>query len=474
MFSSSRRSKRKRGVILSSEGWQRLESAKKAREIETNRGIAYTLEDLNELTGLSSHTLTKVRRRQKPVDRQTLEDYFNAFDLKLTASDYTKPIALLKTQLKSVDSDEEDSTLKSQILQQERKREPSLPEGQVPLDSPFYIMRSPVEENCYQTILQPGSLIRIKAPRRMGKSSLMVRILNHAAQQGCQTVFLSLQLADRSILQDLDKFLQWFSASVGLGMRMPNRLDDYWDLLFGSKISCKIYFEEYLLANAAQPLVLALDDVDRLFDYPELADEFFGLLRTWHEQAKNNGIWQQLKLIVAHSTEVYIPLNTNKSPFNVGLPIELQSLNVEQIQSLAERYDLSWSKQDAQQMMGLVCGHPYLIQLGLYALWKDKISWQQLLQQADEGIGIYANHLQRILWTLEKDSALANAYFQVLRASEPVELELIEGFKLESLGLVNLQGNKATSSCDLYTKYFSDRLNNRPLIINSQSIRSAQ
>jgi hypothetical protein len=38
-----------------------------------------------------------------------------------------------------------------------------------------------------------------------------------------------------------------------------------------------MYFEQYLLAEIKAPLVLALDDVDRLFQYSELADEFFGL-----------------------------------------------------------------------------------------------------------------------------------------------------------------------------------------------------
>ena len=457
MFSSSQRSKRKRGVILSQKGWQRLESAQKAAQAELNQEIPFTLEDLNELTGLSSHTLTKVRRRQKPVDRQTLEDFFNAFDLRLTATDYTKPIA--------TDEDREEEEIyrrqnaSSSELSRNRKLEPSVPEGQVSLNSPFYVERSPVEENCYETILQPGSLIRIKAPRRRGKSSLMVRILDNAAQQGCQTVFLSFQLADRSIMGDLDKFLQWFSASVGLGMRLPNRLGSYWDDLFGSKISCKMYFEEYLLTNTTQPLVLALDDVDRLFDYPELADDFFGLLRTWHEQAKNRNIWQQLRLIVAHSTEVYIPLNVNKSPFNVGLPIELDFFNVQQIQSLAAQYDLSWSTEQAKQLMALVCGDPYLVQLGLYSMWKEQISLEQFFQQNKQGIGIYANHLQRLLWSLEKDPLLSSAYSQVLQTSSPVELELLQAFKLESLGLVNLQGNQATSSCNLYKKYFSDRLN---------------
>lgn len=53
------------------------------------------------------------------------------------------------------------------------------PEGQVPLSSPFYVERPPIETTCYGAIAQPNALIRIKAPRQVGKSSLMSRILHH-------------------------------------------------------------------------------------------------------------------------------------------------------------------------------------------------------------------------------------------------------------------------------------------------------
>ncbi|MEL7007038.1 MAG: AAA-like domain-containing protein [Cyanobacteria bacterium J06648_1] len=454
MFSSSQRTKRKRGVILSAQGWQRLSSAQRASESEQNGGLPFTLEDLNEKTGLSAHTLTKVRRQQSPVDRQTLECYFNAFNLALNEEDYTKPIPEVEPTTQGKNGHIQN------LYQHDLKEltEPLLPKGQISLGSQFYIERSPVEESCFKTVMQPGSLIRIKASRHMGKSSLMVRVLDHAAQQGCKTVFLSLNMADRSILQDLDKFLQWFSASVGLGLHLPNRLNGYWDELFGSKISCKIYFEQYLLAKTMQPVVLALDDVDRLFDYPELADEFFGLLRTWHEQAKNRDVWQQLRLLVAHSTEVYIPLNVNKSPFNVGVPINLGSFTSEQVMQLAKQYQLELSPTDVAKLIEIGDGQPYLTQLALYSLWRDNTAPAQLLPEAAADRGIYSDHLQRLLWTLAKDPALTQALAKVVQASNPIKLDLVQGFKLESLGLVKLQGNEASSSCDLYTSYFGDRL----------------
>ncbi len=101
MSSFHKRTRRKRGVILSAIGWQRLQTAQKQSEMEDNQSQPYTLEDLNELTGLSINTLTKVRRRKTPVDKQTLEDYFGAFQLTLTPQDYARPEAT-KVERKSI------------------------------------------------------------------------------------------------------------------------------------------------------------------------------------------------------------------------------------------------------------------------------------------------------------------------------------------------------------------------------------
>ncbi|MDJ0570141.1 MAG: NB-ARC domain-containing protein [Pleurocapsa sp. MO_192.B19] len=93
MPSFNQRSKRKRGVILSPLGWQRLQAAQKQSEREANGRQPYTLEDLNELTGLSLNTLTKIRRRQTAVDKRSLLDYFSTFHLTLTPRDYARATA---------------------------------------------------------------------------------------------------------------------------------------------------------------------------------------------------------------------------------------------------------------------------------------------------------------------------------------------------------------------------------------------
>lgn len=336
--------------------------------------------------------------------------------------------------------------------------EPELPMGQVELASAFYVERPGIEERCYEAIAKPGALIRIKAPRQMGKTSLMARILQRGAALGYRTVPLSFQLADSKVFTDLDQFLQWFCAVVALELQLPARLSDYWNGIFGSKVSCKSYFERYLLANTPEPLVLGLDEVDRVLQYSDLTSDFFGLLRAWHEEAKNREIWRKLRLVVVHSTEVYVPMDINQSPFNVGLPVELPEFKSQQVQDLAQRHGLAWGTKEIEQLMAMVGGHPYLVRLALYHIARQEITLPQLLETAPTDGGLYSDHLRRHLWNLSQHPELATAMYKAVSVDSPVQLESIQGFKLHSMGLVHLRGNEVTPRCNLYREYFHARL----------------
>ncbi|MCL1467147.1 AAA-like domain-containing protein [Argonema galeatum] len=332
------------------------------------------------------------------------------------------------------------------------------PEGQVGLESRFYVERPPIETDCYDTIVRPGALIRIKAPRQMGKSSLMTRILHHAKRSGDRTVSLNFQSADAEFLTSLDRFLQWFCASITYELNLPDRLDEYWKGVLGSKNKCTNYFQRYILSEINSSLTLALDEVDQVFQHPEIATDFFGLLRAWHERAKNDATWKKLRLVIVHSKEVYVPLNINQSPFNVGLPIELPELNLAQIQDLVKRHNLNLSAAEIEQIMAMFGGHPYLVRLALYEITRGRITLDRLLQVAPTEEGPYYDHLRRHLLNLENDANLAAAIKQVVVASNPIQIGTLEAFKLRSMGLVKFQGNNVMPLCDLYRLYFGNRL----------------
>ena len=340
--------------------------------------------------------------------------------------------------------------------------EPELPQGQVRLESAFYIERQPQDGQCYDEILKPGALIRIKAPRQMGKTSLMARILSKGQEKGYHTIPLSFQHADREIFSSLDQLLRWLCFRVARRLNLPSRLNDFWTDAYGSKDNCTAYFEDYLLPEIATPLVLGMDEVDRVFQYTDIVDDFFGLLRAWYEEAGygvgGSSLWEKLRLVVVHSTEGYIPLDINQSPFNVGLPIEIKEFNLEQVTDLAHRHGLDWSNDQLEQLMILIGGHPYLVRLAFYHIVQRELTWEQLLKSSPTESGIYGDHLRRHLWNLNRDSGLAAAFSQVLASQSPVSLESAHAFKLHSLGLVRLEGNGVVPSFELYRQYFSERL----------------
>lgn len=328
------------------------------------------------------------------------------------------------------------------------------PEGQVPLASSLYIERSTIEQTCYQEILQPRAFIRIQAPRKMGKTSLIARILDYGSSQNYHTVRLSFYHAGTQVFEKSDRFLRWFCTNVTQQLGLSSRINDYWDEDMGALINSTIYFQGYLLKELSHPIILALDGIDQLFEYPEVASDFFVLLRSWYEETKDISVWQKLRVIIAHAVEVYIPLPTHRSPFNVGLAIELPSFSPEQVQDLAERHQLQLSLAELERLMKLTGGFPYLIRLSLYQSVRLNIPVQTLLQDATRNTEIYQQHLQSQLWNLQHNPKLADAFGQILTA--PSQLEMEVAFKLKSLGLVHLVNRQVTVSCELYREYFCD------------------
>ncbi len=332
---------------------------------------------------------------------------------------------------------------------------PRYPNGAVPLGSPFYLERTPFTAQIDREITKPGALVRIKASREMGKTSLLLRVLASAQSLGYHTVSLNLAQVDESIVSDLDRFLRCICTNVARQLQLKPMLDEYWDEDLGSKISCTNYFQHYLLDKIATPLVLVFDELNQIFEHPQIAKDFLPLLRSWYEEAKILPIWQKLRLIVVHSTEIYIPLQLNQSPFNVGLPIQLDTFSLAEVQQLARCYGLDWEDGvDAGQLMELVGGHPALVNIAFYHLSRGDITLGELLQTAATATGIYHHHLQRHWVTLTEQPELAQALDRVMSATSPIGLAPILAYKLSSLGLIDRSGDKAIPGCKLYQQAF--------------------
>jgi hypothetical protein len=330
----------------------------------------------------------------------------------------------------------------------------------LPSDSMLYVERPPIEELAFTAALQPGNLIRIRAPRQMGKTSLVYRMFAFAQERRLHPVRLSFHQADDSIFTSLDRLLRWICWNVSRQLGLEPKLEEYWLDEIGSKVSCTTYFQEYLLPQLKHPCIVVFDELSRLFHHADLAQDFLPLLRTWHEDAMAISSWQKLRIVIVHSTEIYVPLKVNQSPFNVGLPLQLHDFERSQIEEMSRRCNLSeleLSFEDLEPLLDLVGGHPYLLQLAFYWMRSQQLKLPDILRDAPTLSGIYQDHLRQLWMMLQQHSDLKDAFTQVLSSPAGVMLDPVIAYRLEGTGLVRLRGNEAILSRKLYQTYFQNQ-----------------
>ncbi len=479
---------RRRGVTLTAQGSRKLHQAKTEAEFEHDFE-RYTLETLSEETGKSPATLSKVFSGSSAVDKQTLKCCFDAFHLTLSEEDYLYrspgqdnlgEIGLMSpaenfSYLEPAWDSSPNTPSTQTMAQPEDNLQPrpsTTPTGQIPLDSVFYIDRPILESLCYEAIGQPGAMVNIRAPKQMGKTSLLTRILAYAKTQGFHPVFLSLQLADGEILQNLECFLKWFCARVSKQLGLPNQIPDFWGgNSLGSKSNATDYFEDVLLANCDReaypkgnrPLVIAIDQINQLFAHPDIAREFLLLLQTWSEKAKlkvaGDCIWHKLRLVTVYSTEILMPSAIAPYLLNTGLVIKLPEFTSPQVQDLAERWEVEITEQEIEQLITLLGGHPYRLQLAFYYLQQQTITLEELLEDSAIHTALYEEHLQPQWWNLQRYPELLPIFTQIVSNPNPSEIEVSQGSQLEKMGLVHLEGDRASLSCELFRPFFLGILN---------------
>ena len=344
----------------------------------------------------------------------------------------------------------------SRFIKEQLSTIPKQTENQSQNISSFYIQRPEIENNCYQNILQPGALIRIKSPRKMGKTYLISRIFDHVKQKGYRTV--SINLWSQENLTDLKTFLQRFCAILSLELGLEDQIDQSWSSRFGSQDNCTNYLKKYILPVIDSPLVLGLDNIDEIFPYSEITQQFSALLRAWHEKAKTEDIWQNLRLVIAHSQEVDISIDINQSPFNVGLSVKICEFNLTQIKELVGKYGLNFSDSEITQLRDMINGHPYLLTTVLDKISKGNLTLSNFLEIAPTNQSPFGKFLNFYLSELEKDTLLKAAMQQVINSDVPIKIDSAQALKLRSLGLIEFKGNEVQCLCNLYRLYFQERI----------------
>jgi hypothetical protein len=333
------------------------------------------------------------------------------------------------------------------------------PGGTMPLDSPFYIERSSDQVALRAIERQGGATITIEGSRQIGKSSLLIRTAAAAQKMGKRVVHFDFQQFDENAWKNRTAFFQQLCFGLTQNLGLENEIEQYWQ---GGPSSdntrCTRYMHDHILKGlAGGMLVLAMDEVDRIFD-TDFRSSFFGMLRSWHNDRGRDPIYRQLDLILVTSTEPYQFIkNFNQSPFNVGEHIELEDFNLDQVAELNQRHGSPIEPSDEAHLTRLLRGHPYLVHRAIYLVADKRFTTSEIFNQAAKDGGAFNDHLSRHLARLQADPKQLKGMRQVIREHACSDDEVF--IRLQAAGLVRRVGRGLVlPRCQLYADYFGERL----------------
>lgn len=350
---------------------------------------------------------------------------------------------------------------KSRVYKPARKRDPSSeiepPFGAMRPTSRMYIRRV-ADDYCLSHMNQSyATTLFIKASRQMGKTSLMHRALYQAGQEHHRvSAFVDFQEFPKQHFDQEQDFLMEFCGSISNDLGLPPAVDQYWRGAQTDSLKCRAYMAEYIMPAVNAPLILALDELDRVLTSP-FRDNFFGMLRAWHNYRARDERFAKLSLLLSSSTEPYLFIdNPNQSPFNVAEVIALEDFTRAEVDELNQRHRLPLTPAQVDDLMDLVDGHPFLTRLALYQVATGKIKWQQLLAQATAENGPFGDHLRRYLALINQKPELKQAMLEICRSQTCPDEQIFH--RLKGAGLIKRAGQQIVLRNKLYTRYFKECL----------------
>jgi serine/threonine-protein kinase len=328
-----------------------------------------------------------------------------------------------------------------------------VPGGALTLTNPFYVNRA-IEKPLMKLAAEVGATVTIEAPRQTGKSSLLQRYLTACVKQRQRIALIDLSLFDADDLQHFHRFLgaiaETIARELGLERAAPVEI--------GGARRFSYWLEDHLLKIVREPIVLAFDEADSVFDHSYSRD-FFKLLRSLQNSRMKSDPWQRLGLALVISTERNLLIEATTSPFNIGLHAPLHPFELGECLRLARRFEKltgnAPGEAEVRQLWELLGGQPYLTHVAMHALAAKRFAnAKKLIEKADDEGSPFFDHLRALLGRISQrpEYDLTAAFRRIIEGEPLADRQAVS--KLRAAGLVRLENNRPVPANQLYARFF--------------------